>query len=117
MMSLSKAVMRQIEVGVFGMPLSKAVDFKTVLQRGNRVQLPKLVRWQFKMETTQVLKVSVKPANSFCDWESFFARMNRDGRLTIPKLTLVLMQKAANGGKSLTGYVLEVKVKPAEAVT
>jgi hypothetical protein len=41
-------------------PLTEAVSFKTLLQKGNRVQVPKLVRWQFKLETTQVLKVTVK---------------------------------------------------------
>jgi hypothetical protein len=36
------------------MPLTENVSFKTVLQRGNRVQVPKLVRWRFKMDSEQV---------------------------------------------------------------
>lgn len=28
------------------LPLSEPVGFKVVLQRGNRVQVPRLVRWQ-----------------------------------------------------------------------
>ena len=95
------------------LPLTEAVSFKTLLQKGNRVQVPKLVRWQFKMETTQVLKVTVKPSESF-ESESFYARMSGDGRITVPWLALVLLQKRANAGKSLTGYVLEVKIEPAE---
>ena len=31
------------------MPLTERVKFKTVLQKGNRVQLPKLVRWEYKL--------------------------------------------------------------------
>ena len=95
------------------LPLTEAVSFKTLLQKGNRVQVPKLVRWQFKMEITQVLKVTVKPSESF-ESESFYARMGGDGRITVPWLALVLLQKRASAGKSLTGYVLEVKIEPAE---
>jgi hypothetical protein len=40
-------------------PLTGSVSFKAVLQKGNRVQVPKLVRWKFKLEQDQVLKVSV----------------------------------------------------------
>ena len=47
------------------MPLTERVDFKAVLQKGNRVQLPKLVRWRFKLETSQVLKVTVTAVNVF----------------------------------------------------
>jgi len=32
------------------LPLTEKVKFKTLLQHGNRIQVPKLVRWQFKME-------------------------------------------------------------------
>jgi hypothetical protein len=98
------------------LPLTEAVSFKTLLQKGNRVQVPKLVRWQFKMETTQVLKVTVKIEISHYSsvLESFYARMGGDGRITVPWLALVLLQKRANAGKSLVGYVLEVRIEPAE---
>ena len=98
------------------LPLTEAVSFKTLLQKGNRVQVPKLVRWQFKMETTQVLKVTVKVETSEFSsvLESFYARMGGDVRFTVPWLALVLLQKRANAGKSLVGYVLEVTIEPAE---
>ena len=41
------------------MPLTELVNFKTRLQRGNRIQLPKLVRWKYKLEQDQVLKVAL----------------------------------------------------------
>jgi hypothetical protein len=40
--------------------------------------------------------------------------MSGDGRIAVPWLSLVLLQKRANAGKSLVGYVLEVKIEPAE---
>jgi hypothetical protein len=63
------------------MPLVGQVSFEAVLQRGNRVQVPKLVRWQFKMDASQVLKVSVKEAGSFVSREVFYARINKGERI------------------------------------
>jgi hypothetical protein len=90
------------------MPLTESVDFKAVLQRGNRIQIPRLIRWQYRMEPDQVLKVKVKTES----WreEEFYARMGKDGRLTIPKLTLELLQQE---DESLAGSVLEVTLEPA----
>jgi hypothetical protein len=97
-------------------PLTEAVSFKALLQRGNRVQVPRLVRWQFKLEATQVLRVTVKIEAEFSSVsESFFGRMSGDGRITVPWLALFLLQKRANTEKSLTGLVFEVKIEPAES--
>ncbi len=93
------------------MPLTEAVEFKTVLQKGNRVQVPKVVRWQFKMDTEQVLKVTVNALNVWSGWETFYARMGRDGRITLPKLPRELLRDKE---QSLTGYVMEVVLEPAE---
>ena len=92
------------------MPLTEKVTFKTMLQRGNRVQMPRLIRWQFKLEADQVLKVGVDLANVWAGWQFFYAKMGKDGRILIPKLTLSLLQ----GEKpNLTGYVMEITLKPA----
>jgi len=97
------------------LPLTEMVSFKALLQRGNRVQVPRLVRWQFKLEVTQVLKVTVKIETEFSSVsESFYARMSGDGRITVPLLALALLQKRVNTDKSLTGFVFEVKIEPAE---
>ena len=45
----------------------------------------------------------------------FYMRMTRDGRLTIPKLTLKVLQEECDK-KSLVGYVLEIALKPASGV-
>jgi len=98
-------------LGCFDVPLTEAVEFKTVLQKGNRVQVPKVVRWQFKMDTEQVLKVTVNALNVWSGWETFYARMGRDGRITLPKLPRELLRGTE---QSLTGYVMEVVLEPAE---
>ena len=91
------------------MPLTQKVTFKTVLQRGNRVQVPKLVRWQFKMEPNQILKVGVNALNVWTSWQFFYAKMGKDGRILIPKLTLSLLRSEK---PDLAGYVMEVTLEP-----
>ena len=93
------------------MPLTGSVSFKALLQKGNRVQVPKLVRWRFKLDSEQVLRLSVT-AESLYGWEKFFGRMDRSGRITVPKLTLKLLREKVDE-KSLVGTVLQVKLEPA----
>lgn len=99
------------------LPLTDAVSFKSALQKGNRIQVPKLIRWQFKLETTQVLKVSINVAGAMGNPESFYARMSKDGRIKLPWLTLVLLQKHTTSEKGLRTYALEVKLEPAQKVS
>ena len=56
------------------MPLTQKVTFRTMLQRGNRVKVPKLVRLQFKVGTDQVLKIGVgtRELGIWHEWESFY---------------------------------------------
>jgi bifunctional DNA-binding transcriptional regulator/antitoxin component of YhaV-PrlF toxin-antitoxin module len=98
------------------MPARKRVNFnfKTVLQKGNRIQVPKLIREQLKMETFQALKVTVTVSGFFGRYEQFYAKMNRDGRITIPKLTLALMRDEKDERPKLAGSVIEVQLEPAE---
>lgn len=92
------------------MPLTEAITFKTRLQKGNRVQVPKLIRWSFKMETEQVLKVGVTAVNLWTGWQFFYAKMGRDGRIVVPKLALDLLR---GENPNLAGYVMEVSLEPA----
>jgi len=82
-----------------------------VVQKGNRVQVPRLIRWQYKLESTQVLNVSVKVVGAFGTREEFYARMSRDGRITVPKLFVDLLRDEE---ESLVGYTLEVTLNPVE---
>jgi len=93
------------------LPLSDSVTFKAVLERGGRVQVPRLLRWRYKMEPDQVLTVQVSCAEFFGS-ERFVGRMRKDGRLTIPRLTLKLLKGDEEG--RLEGYVLEATLEPAE---
>lgn len=93
------------------MALTRLVTFKAVLQKGNRVQIPRLIRWQFKLEPEQVLKATVAIEGILGEPEGFYTHMNKDGRITVPKITLKLIQGRLT---SLEGYILEIDLEPAE---
>ena len=92
------------------MPLTEKVTYKTTLQIGNAVQVPKLLRGRFKIESDQTLKVGVNFSDLHKGWQFFYAKMHKEGRLTIPKLVLSLFQEE---NASLTGCVLEITLEPA----
>jgi len=89
------------------------VEFKTALQRGNRIQIPRLLRWEFKMENSQVLQLTVHIEGQWSSEERFYGQMGKDGRITIPKLTCSLL-KALYGEQDITGAILEVELVPSE---
>ena len=94
------------------MPLTVKVTFETLLEKGNRLQIPKLIQWQFKMEQNQVLRVGVSPKRIWAGRAKFFyAKMDKHGRILIPKLTRVLMVSEEN--PNLEGYVFDVWLEPA----
>jgi len=75
------------------MPLLEKVVFIAVLQSGNRLQVPRLVRWRYKLETYQILKVSMHARGLFgARSESFLARMSKDGRIGVPKLVVGMLK-------------------------
>ncbi len=95
---------------MFRLPLSQRVSFKTVLQKQNRLLVPKLVRWEYKVESSEVLKVTVTIVGLLGVRESFLAKMYKSGRIRIPELTLALLKRDE---PSLEGCVMEVTLEPA----
>ncbi len=89
--------------------LTERVSFKTRLQRGNRVQVPKYVRWHYKLEPTQILQVTVKILGAWQLPQSFLSRISKDGRIVIPKLTIAIFK---DGKPNLEYNVAEVWLDP-----
>jgi len=94
------------------LPLTEEVSFKTMFQRGNRVQVPRRVRWRFKMDSEQVLKVTVGVVGLFTGWESFYAQMGKDGRITVPRIQRELLNRN-NREQSFEHHIIEVRLEPA----
>ena len=97
---------------MLGVPLSEVVSFKAVLQKGDRVQVPKRLRWRFKLEGDQVLRILVT-VESVYGGEEFYGRVDKSGRISVPKLTLKLLGRQVDKPRVAPGMVIEVKLKPA----
>lgn len=93
------------------MPLTTKISFETVLEVGNKLQIPKLIQLQFKIEQPQVLKVRVSPNRLFGSSKCFYAKPDKQGRILIPKLTLSMMVNKEN--PNIEGYIFNVTLEPA----
>ena len=89
------------------MPLTCKVTFKSVLKACNKVQVPKIIRWQFKLEPDQVLYVGISGFGR--GWAHFYAKMGKDGRIFIPKTILFASSRKM---ESSAGYLLEISLQP-----
>lgn len=95
------------------MPLTMHVWFKAKLRVGNRIQIPRAIRWEHRLEPDQVLRVSVEHVD-LMGGEVFYGRMNRDGRLTMPRLVVDMLCQNYEL-KSLVGEVFNVSLDSGKA--
>ncbi len=93
------------------MPLDQEINFQAILEKGNRLQVPQLFRWQYKMEVNQVLRVGVNVHGGWVYRQYFLAKMDKQGRILIPKLSFDILAK--NYGSDLVGEVFDVSLQPA----
>jgi hypothetical protein len=91
------------------MPLNRRVSFKTTLQKQNRLQVPKLIRWEYKLEPNEVLRVTVNEVVSWGLKETFLAKMYESGRIRIPNLTIAILKRDK---PTLEGYTMQVTLEP-----
>ncbi len=87
------------------MPLSEFVKFLTKLHKWNRIQIPVEVRWRYKLEAEDLLKVSVSLVDGF-DNEEFIVKLMHGGRFTIPWEVVWALKL------DKPGYMLQVELKP-----
>jgi hypothetical protein len=83
-----------------------------VLEEGYRLQIPKLIQWQFKMEQNQVLSVRVSPKRLLGVYKCFLPKWINRERIFIPKLTLALVANREN--PNLEGCIFDVWLEPAK---
>ncbi len=84
--------------------------FQCQIERCNMIVVPKMIRWQFKMEPDQILKVGVSLPVKGSGVQYFYAKMNKEGRIRIPKIIVMVLQGKE---ENLLGYFLEATVEPA----
>ena len=92
------------------MPLDQRFTFKAVLRKENRLRVPRAMMGQFKLEPTQMLKVTLTLALVLGDKESFFGKVRKDGYITVPPLAVALLK---GDMPSLENHALEVTLEPA----
>jgi len=92
------------------LPLNKRINFKAKIEKANRFQISKLIRWEYKLESTQLLKVTVSVIGLVGVRENFLIKMRKDGRIAIPSLVAALLKKSA---QYLEGRAIEVTIEPA----
>jgi len=73
-------------------PLDCSVTFKTVLRKNSKLLVPRAIRMQFKLESTQVLEITITLALILRDKEIFFGKMRKDGYITVPPLTVAILK-------------------------
>ncbi|MGA2681243.1 MAG: hypothetical protein ABSF44_05515 [Candidatus Bathyarchaeia archaeon] len=93
------------------MPLTSSVTFKAMIGRGNRIQIPTLIRWEFKLESTQLLRGHLRLFAYGVD-ETFYVKMNKDGRITIPKLNASLIKRQLGDDERIYHQAFEVALEP-----
>lgn len=84
------------------------IEFKAVLQENNRLQVPVKVRWLFQLEPSQLWLITVKLGIGI--EEQFYGRMDKSGRITVPKLTINLLSQTSEL-ETLKGQVFEVSME------
>jgi hypothetical protein len=90
--------------------LNQKVTFQARLEKSSNVQVPKVIRRQFKIEQEQTLKVSVDFLEIGNSCQFFYAKIMKDGRIHIPKVQLMAMHSQE---ASLEGQIIEVTLEPA----
>lgn len=91
------------------MPLTSTVTFKVQLQKQNRFQVPKKIRWFYKLDADQMLSVTIALFELGFE-ESFLANMLPDGRITVPRIVIVSLQQRL---PNLKASFINVTLKPA----
>jgi len=63
--------------------LKDKVSFLARLQAENRIQIPVEIRWRYKLEPSQILRLQVYPMGDVGS-EEFHARLQHGGRVNVP---------------------------------
>ncbi len=75
------------------------------------MRIPRLYRWQYKLETSQVLKVTVNIVGFWNYQEVFLTKMRKDGHLSIPKSVL---SRLRGNEPTLEGCDMELIIEPVQ---
>ena len=64
-----------------------------------------------QLEPTQLLTVTIRQFNLATN-ETFFAKMNKDGRITVPKINTEIIKTQIHKETTLNDYAFEITLSP-----
>ena len=73
------------------------------------MQIPKIIRYEFKLEPNQILKVGFSVPSQFRGWQFFYAKMENAGKMFIPKEILSHWYEEKS---HLPGCIVELTLEP-----
>ena len=60
-----------------------------------------MVRWRYKVEPSQTIRVTIHASDKFGVHEGFLTKMRKDGRITVPALVIALIKQVVPDLKSV----------------
>jgi len=86
------------------MPLEKEEVFLAKLQKGNRIQIPVVIRGMHKLRVNEILGIEVRSTKDMLDYRDFYAMVSNDGRFVIPKIIVEKLELEIKDMVEITLY-------------
>ncbi len=65
--------------------------FHAKVQKALRLQVPRVLRWKYKLEAGMVLRVQVEKVDT-CKSHTYLTRLQCSGRISIPKIAAEIVE-------------------------
>jgi hypothetical protein len=89
--------------------LDRKITFTGIFNSG-RVVVPKFFRWLYKLEGSQLLKVSINLAGDWSNNQIFPTKIRKDGKIGIPK---AVQDRLKRKDQDLQGCNVDITLEPA----
>ncbi len=86
------------------MPLEKEENFLAKLQKGNRIQIPVVIRGMHKLKANEILGIEARSTKDAAYYRDFYAKVSNDGRFVIPKIIVEKLELKIKGIVEITLY-------------
>ena len=71
--------------------IAKFETFHVRVQKALRLQVPRVLRWKYKLEAGMVFRVQVEKVDT-CKSHTYLTRLQRSGRISIPKIAAEIIE-------------------------
>jgi hypothetical protein len=92
------------------MPITEKITFKTKLTSEYRIKVPKNAIDHYKLETNQLLKITISVSTIWESPQTFLTKIRKDGKIRIPTLIMRIFESKK---PNLEGHIVNVTIEPA----